>query len=155
MIYSQSDTLYDLIPHAPQPSNDTPRSTIRPHANGVVGPISSTTVGQLTGKLSQLTIATNPTSCACTTNLNLAPAQTSKVNMVQSTTSKNPQQSRGKKKNNNNKKKKNSSEKQARKPKTPMLGGGGGKVKYPCMVCKEDHFTKYFPHLAEAHQHLE
>jgi hypothetical protein len=30
LVYSQSDTLYDLIPNAPHPSNDPPKPTLEP-----------------------------------------------------------------------------------------------------------------------------
>jgi hypothetical protein len=44
LIYSQSGTLYDIIPQAPRPSNDKPRTTLGPHADGVIGSISTTSV---------------------------------------------------------------------------------------------------------------
>jgi hypothetical protein len=30
LVYSQSDTLYDMIPHAPRPSNDLTRPALEP-----------------------------------------------------------------------------------------------------------------------------
>ena len=41
MIYSQADTLYTIIPHAPQSSNENNRLAPGPHVNGMVGSISS------------------------------------------------------------------------------------------------------------------
>jgi hypothetical protein len=67
------------------------------------------------------------------------------VNAVQSISS---QQSRGKKKN-KGKSKKYSNQQESKNTQDPNVGGKNKrKVKYPCMVCKEDHFTKDFPHLA-------
>ena len=63
-IYSQSGTLYDIIPQDPCPSNKTPQPTPRPHADGVIGSISisSSTVNQIVRKLGQLAIVDDPTS---------------------------------------------------------------------------------------------
>ena len=44
LIYSQSSTLYDIIPNAPRPSNDIPRMAPGPHANDVIGFVSTTSV---------------------------------------------------------------------------------------------------------------
>jgi hypothetical protein len=122
----------------------------------MIGPVSTDTSGQMTGKHNQSNKATNPSSYVHTSTPSKPPSQTSEVNLVQSTAPKNPQQSRGKKKGNNNKKKKNSSEQSG--PKTQennVEGKPKRKAKYPCMICKEDHFTKYCPRLTEIHQYLE
>jgi hypothetical protein len=105
-VYSQSDTLYDMIPNSPQSSNDQTKPTPGPHADGMIGPISIDTTNQMTRKHSQSTKVTNPSSFFHTNSPSKPPTQTSEVNTVQSTAPKNPQQSRGKKKGNNNKKKK-------------------------------------------------
>jgi DNA-directed RNA polymerase subunit M/transcription elongation factor TFIIS len=90
-----------------------------------------------------LTEAINPTSSAPKTNSTLAPSQTYEVNTVKSSTLKNPKKFGGKKKNNNKKKKKNAFEQIGHKTQDPNVGRKiKRKVKYPCMVCKEDHFTK-------------
>ena len=44
LIYSQSGTLYDIIPNAPQPSNDQPRTAPTPHADGMIGSVSATSI---------------------------------------------------------------------------------------------------------------
>ena len=44
LIYSQSGTLYDIIPQPPHPSNETPRPAPTPHTDGVIGSISSSVV---------------------------------------------------------------------------------------------------------------
>jgi hypothetical protein len=77
LVYSQSDTLYDMIPHAPFLSNEPSRPTLEPHADGVVGSITNT--------------QNTP-----------SPTQKFEVNVVQSTSSHKP---RGKKKNKDKSKK--------------------------------------------------
>ena len=51
LIYSQSGTLYDIIPNAPRPSNDIPRTTLEPHADDMIGSVSTTSVSQVAGQL--------------------------------------------------------------------------------------------------------
>ena len=70
LIYSQSDTLYDIIPQAPRPSNDKPRTTPRPHAHGVIGFVSTTSVNQVSRQLGQLAITDKPASMTSATNSN-------------------------------------------------------------------------------------
>lgn len=59
--------------------------------DGVVGSIYPASIGQLSGQLSQMTLAPNPTSTVPDTKTALVPTQTSEVNSVQSTQPKNPQ----------------------------------------------------------------
>ena len=47
LVYSQSDTLYELIPHAPYPYNDSSRPTMEYHVNGMVGFVSTQSLPQL------------------------------------------------------------------------------------------------------------
>lgn len=82
LIYSQSSTLYDIILQAPQPSNDKPRTTPRPHADGVIGSVSTTSVSQVVEQLGQLAITNKPTLMTSTTNSN-DPSHSTDVNMVQ------------------------------------------------------------------------
>ena len=89
LIYSQSRTLYDIIPQAPCPSNDKPQLAPGPYADGVIGLVSSFAVNQVAGKPGQLYITENlaPTTLAMTsttfaqsTNVNLV--KTSKYNQT-------------------------------------------------------------------------
>jgi hypothetical protein len=41
LVYSQSDTLYYLIPHAPLMSNDLARPALEAHVDGMVGSITN------------------------------------------------------------------------------------------------------------------
>ena len=43
LIYSLASMLYNIIPHAPWSSNENLRLTPGPHADGMVGSVSSTT----------------------------------------------------------------------------------------------------------------
>lgn len=61
MIYSQASTLYTFIPHAPRSSNENNQLAPRPHADDVVGFVSSTAATQLVGQLGQLVLSDNPT----------------------------------------------------------------------------------------------
>ena len=49
LIYSQAGTLYNIIPHAPQSSNENNRLAPGPHADSMVGSISSIVATQLVG----------------------------------------------------------------------------------------------------------
>ena len=82
LIYSQSGTLYDIIPQAPWPSNDKPRTTPGQHVDGVIGYVSTTSVSQVVGQLGQLAITDKPASATLETNSN-DPTQCTDVNMVQ------------------------------------------------------------------------
>ena len=41
LVYSQSETLYDLIPQAPRPSTDPTKPPTEVHVDGIVGSIQS------------------------------------------------------------------------------------------------------------------
>ena len=82
LIYSQSDTLYDIIPQAPRPLNDKPRTAPWPHADGMIGSIFASTVSQVARKLGQLAITDNPALTTSATNSN-NPTQATDINMVQ------------------------------------------------------------------------
>ena len=56
LIYSQSGSLYDIIPQAPRPSNEKPQTTPRPHADSVIGSVCTTSISQVIGQLGQLAI---------------------------------------------------------------------------------------------------
>ena len=47
LIYSQSGTLYDIIPQAPRPSNDKPQTAPGPHADDVIGSVNTSFVNQV------------------------------------------------------------------------------------------------------------
>lgn len=70
LIYSQSGTLYDIIPQAPRPSNDKPQTALGPHADDVIGSVSTTSVSQVVRQLGQLAITDKPASTTWETNSN-------------------------------------------------------------------------------------
>ena len=86
LIYSQSGTLYDIIPNAPQPLNDQPRTAPRPHADGVIGFVSATSVSQVVGQLGQLALTDKPTVTTPATTSS-EPTLSTDVNMVQTSKS--------------------------------------------------------------------
>ena len=148
LVYSQYDTLYDLIPNSLRPTNDPSILALEPHADGTIGlvstPSSSTTPGNKKSSTSRLATISN------VSNAKLAPpsGQSSEVNLVESS-----HQSGGKKKNTNNKGKvkKYSIEQEITKTPEPTIVGSKQKKKekYPCMICVKDNYTKYFPHIDE------
>lgn len=86
LIYSQSNTLYDIIPNTPQPSNDIPRMALEPHADDVIGFVSATSVSQVAGQLSQLALIDKPAVTTLETTSS-EPAPSTDVNMVQTSKS--------------------------------------------------------------------
>ena len=82
LIYSQSGTLYDIIPQALRPSNEKPRTAPRPHVDGVIDSVSTSSITQVAKQLGQLAITDKPASTTSTTHSN-NPAQSTDINMVQ------------------------------------------------------------------------
>jgi len=56
LIYSQSSTLYDILPNALHPSTEQPKPTLNPHAYGVIGSVNNTIVDKVIEKLGQMSI---------------------------------------------------------------------------------------------------
>ena len=50
LVYSQSDTHYDLIPHGPQSLNDPSKTTPEAHVDGMIGSMKLQPVTQSIGK---------------------------------------------------------------------------------------------------------
>ena len=49
LIYSQLGTLYDIIPQASRPSNGKSQTAPGPHADGMIGFVSTSTISQVVG----------------------------------------------------------------------------------------------------------
>jgi type IV secretory pathway VirB10-like protein len=141
LVYSSTGTLYDMIPHAPRSSkipNPTPH--VESHAaNGVIGSINQET------KSNTSTTTFNPKTTPTTmTTLNTTPpatpsSNTYEVNVVQSTpTAKTRNNKKGKGKT------KQTSQPQVKMKTPPAEDKEKRKPKYPCLICDEDHYTKYF-----------
>jgi hypothetical protein len=64
LVYSQSGTLYELIPNAPRPSIDPSKPSSTTHADGVIGFVKTQSSSQSTGMTNRLvtTPATRSTS---------------------------------------------------------------------------------------------
>jgi hypothetical protein len=115
LVYSQSDTLYDLIPNPPIPStNPTSVSTTASHAvDGVVGFVTQETKGKPSNPSKFIPSTTQVTT---TTTSPICPEKTFEINTVQNTTSGKDQSSESKKK---GKGKATQNAQQKEKPKTP------------------------------------
>jgi hypothetical protein len=117
LVYSQSGTLYELIPNATHPNNDPSKPSTAAHVDGVIGSVKTQSTTQSTGTIQWPASTTAPSL----TTPSSTPTQTqvSDVNAVQSTPS---QQPGGKKKERNKPKKKNNNEQPKTQPQTPAAG---------------------------------
>ena len=55
LVYSQSSTMYGLIPHAPQPTTDPLRPATEPHADGIFVSVQTQTMKKYTKKQTPFT----------------------------------------------------------------------------------------------------
>ena len=137
LVYSQSRTLYDLIPQAPRPSTDPVNPPIEVPVDGIVGLIQSPS----TAKSAKQPQTPTPTPST--------PKVSAEVNSIQSTQMPNNNKKKGKAKN-----KKPGNPQENLKPTTNENDKGKRKEKYPCLLCGGDHFMKEFPHSEENNQFL-
>ena len=137
MVYSQSGTLYDLIPQAPRPSTDLTKPPAEVPVNGIVGLIQSPSIAKL-AKQNQTSTPTPST-----------PKVSTEVNSIQAFQTSGNNKKKGK---NKNKKPGNQQE----NPRTTKNDNDKGKrkEKYPCLLCGGDHFTKECPRRDEISQFL-
>jgi ribosomal protein L44E len=108
-------------------------------------------MSQVVKQLGQLAITDKPASTTSATNLN-DPAQSTDVNMVQTTKS-------SRRKNWNQRRKNSLGEQEEANTKETQPGNnskkGKKKLKFPCLACKEDHFTKDCPCLTDVQKFME
>jgi hypothetical protein len=150
LIYSQTGTLYDLLPDAPRPSTTTTSTTpIASHAtDGVIVTFNAQP------HFSQAS-TTNPKSVA--SNVQHAPSptppvgKTSEVKSVQSTPAK---KNKSKKRKGKNKEDKNNPKFEKTKTQ-PVDNKDKRKPRYPCLICGDDHYTKDCPRQAEVTKFLQ
>jgi hypothetical protein len=90
LVYSQSGTLYELIPNAPRTSTDPSKPSSTAHSDGVIGSIKTQSGSQSTDTTNHSITA--PATGSTPLSSNSTPTQVSEVNAVQSAS---PQQSRG------------------------------------------------------------
>jgi hypothetical protein len=145
LVYSQSSTLYELIPNATCATNDPSKPSSTSHANGVIGSVKTQSTSQSTGTTQWSTSTSAPSSNAPSSTS--PQTQVSEVNTVQSTPS---QQPGGKKKERNKPKKNNNNEQPKNQPQTPVARKQPQrKLKFPCLICSDDHYTRDCPHRDE------
>lgn len=145
LIYAQSGTLYELIPHASRPTFDLTKPLPGPHANGVIGSVQAA-VDQVAGRMGQMTMnSSQPIQMVPAPSVSLP---TSDVLVVSSVENKGNKQPGGKK----NKKKRGGSNTNA----APNAESGKEKrkCKFPCRVCGRDHLTHQCPHMDDVHNFL-
>jgi hypothetical protein len=151
IVYSQTGTLYDLLPNAPRPSTTATSTTpAASHAvDGVIGTFHSQ-------PQSMHASHTNPKSHAC--NVQTAPTPTPsigknlEVNAVQSTPTGKNESKKGKGKNKEDK----NNNLQSDKTKTqPTDDKDKCKPRYPFLICGDDHYTKDCPRRAEVTKFLQ
>jgi hypothetical protein len=108
--------------------------------DGVIGSVKTQSPSQSTGTTQRSTLTSSPSPTAPSSTS--PQTQVSEVNMVQST-----QQYGGKKKARNKPKKNNNNEQPKNQPQTPATGKQPQrKLKFPCLIFGNDHYTRDFPH---------
>ena len=144
LVYSQSGTLYELLPDVPHPSTNpsSSQSPVTPPVDGVIGTMADidSNAPKTSSKYKSTTAIVPPTPSHNHKN----PGKNSEVNAVQSTATN--KSSKGKKKDKGKYKSKN--------PKQDSKNSYASdystcKPKYPCLICDDDHYTKDFPQRAE------
>jgi hypothetical protein len=149
LVYSQTGTLYDLLPDLPRPGT-TPATSTAPAASHAADGVIGTTHSH-----SHSVSTTTPQSNSSNVQSAPSPAppagKTSEVNVVQSTpTGKNKsKKGRGK-----NKEGKNNNPNEQTKN-FPVEDRDKRKPRYPCLICGDDHYTKDCPRRAEVNKFLQ
>ena len=146
LVYSQSGTLYEMLPDSLRPSSDLASSKFPdvPPVNGIIGSVSQTSTKASSKQRSASDTGSNHPSKNPSN-----PGKTSEVRAVQSTMV--DKASKGKKKGKG--KAKCDTPKQD-PPKSSVDYVSKRKPKYPCLICEEDHYTKDCPYCAEVSRML-
>jgi hypothetical protein len=148
LIYSQTGTLYDLLPDLPRPGSSIISTTpAASHvADGVIGSTHSHS-----HSVSTTTLKSNSSNVQSALSPTPPTGKTSEVNTVQSTpTSKNKsKKGRGK-----NKESKNTNQNEKTKS-PPFYDRDKRKPRYPFLICGDDHYTKDCPRRAEVNKFLQ
>jgi hypothetical protein len=151
LVYSQTGTLYDLLPDAPRPSTMTTSTT--PAASHAVDGVIGTFHAQ---PQSAQTSHTMPKSHA--SNVQTAPTptpptgKTSEVNVVQSNPTGKNKSKKGK---GRNKEDKNNNPQSDKAKTQPVEDKDKCKPRYPFLICGDDHYTKDCPRRAEVTKFLQ
>ena len=123
------------MPHAPRPTTNPSIPTIEPPIDGILGSIQTQMVAKYSKKQNQTaTLSNQPTP---STKHAPSPVVSIEVNVIQSN------ESSGRKKKGKNKTKKPDNQQEGSKTQNPDADSKGKqKVKYSCLICRGDHFTK-------------
>jgi hypothetical protein len=148
LVYSQTRTLYNLLPELPHPN--TSSTSIAPAASHAADGVIGTTQAQ-----SHFVSRTTPKSSSSNVQNAPSPAtptgKTSEVNAVQSTPAGKNKSKKGRGK---NKEGKNNNQAEQTKT-TPVEYQDKRKPRYPCLICGDDHYTKDCPRRAEVTKFLQ
>jgi hypothetical protein len=148
LVYSQTGTLYDLLPDLPRP-NTSSTSTTPAASHAADGVIGSTQAQP------HFASSTNPKSTSSNVQNASSPSpptsKTSEVNAVQSTPAGKNKSKKGRGKNKEGKN--NSPAKQTKT--TPIDDWDKRKPRYPCLICGDDHYTKDCPRCVEVTKFLQ
>jgi hypothetical protein len=144
LVYSQTGTLYDLLPDAPHPSTTATSTT--PAASHSTDGVIGTFHAQPQNTQASPTKPKSNTSNVQNASSPTPPAdKTSEVNSVQSTPAR---KNKNKKWKGKNKEEKNNP--QPEKAKTQLADDKDKrKPQYPCLICGDDHYMKDFPRQAK------
>jgi hypothetical protein len=148
LVYSQTGTLYDLLPDLPHPNASITSTT--PAALHAADAVIGTTQAQ-----SHFVSRTNPKSASSNVQNAPSPAtptdKNSEVNAIQSTPVGKNKSKKGRGKN-----KEGKNNPQAEQPKTtPVDDWDKCKPRYPCLICGDDHYMKDCPQRAEVTKFLQ
>jgi hypothetical protein len=148
LVYSQTGTLYDLLPDLPRPGTSTSSAPpVASHAaDGVIGSTHSQshTVSLTTPKSTSSNVQSAPSPAP-------PPGKTSEVNVVQTAPAGKTKSRKGRGKNKEGKN--NNPNEQTKTP--PVDDRDKRKPRYPCLMCGDDHYTKDCPRRAEVTKFLQ
>jgi len=139
----QSATLYELIPNSPHTSTNPYKPSSVTHSDGIIDSVKTQCASQLTGTINNsLSI---PTMVHASIPYNSSPTKIFELNVVQYASS---LQSGGKKKTKNKSNRNNNQTKNAKTQTQPPAAEykKQWKMKFPCLICVEDHCNRDFPH---------
>jgi hypothetical protein len=148
LVYSQTGTLYDLLPDLPRPSAST-TSTAPAASHAADGVIGST--HSHSHSVSTTTPKSNSSNVQSAPSLAPPAGKTSEVNAVQTTPAGKTKSRKGRGK---NKEGKNNNPNGQTKP-PPTDERDKRKPRYPCLMCGDDHYTKDCPRRVEVTKFLQ
>jgi hypothetical protein len=146
LVYSQSSTLYELITNANRTSTNPSKPSSATHAYGVIGTIKTQYTSRSTRIVNHYVSAPIPSSTSLSSTS--LPTQVSELNEVQSTSSQpfgGKKKTKSKHKNINN----NNEQPKTQTPSPAIEKQPQRKLKSPCLIFGDDHFTQDYPRCDE------